>query len=83
MVLEFPAGPVLDQQFTAQNNIVYIYTGGEWTSIGANTVSTASVAVGSDAPVKPVVGNLWYNTTTAKLTVWYNNQWLDVRPPDN
>ena len=82
MALEFPANPTTDQPFTASNNIIYIWSGSEWTSIGANTVSTASVAVGADAPVKPVVGNLWYNTTTSKLTVWYNNQWADVRPPN-
>ena len=80
MVLEFPADPAQDQQFTAQNNIIYIYTGQEWTSIGANTVSTASVAVGDTAPESPVVGNLWYNTVTSRLTVWYDKQWADVRP---
>ena len=80
MALEFPANPTLDQSFTASNNIIYIWGGSEWTSIGANTVSTASVSVGASAPTVPVIGNLWYNTTTAKLTVWYNNQWTDVRP---
>ena len=80
MALEFPANPVLDQSFTASNNIIYIWGGSEWTSIGANTVSNASVSVGDSAPANPVIGNLWYNTTTAKLTVWYNNQWTDVRP---
>ena len=80
MALEFPANPTQNQSFTATNNIIYIWSGSEWTSIGANTVSTASVSVGASAPTVPVIGNLWYNTTTSKLTVWYNNQWKDVIP---
>ena len=80
MALEFPASPVNNQTYTASNNIIYVWDGSAWTSVGANTITNATVSVGSTAPSNPSVGGLWYNITTAKLTVWYNNQWTDVRP---
>jgi len=78
--IEFPADPADNQTWTASNNIIYAWDGSSWTSVGANSITNATVSVGSSAPLTPSVGGLWYNTATAKLTVWYNNQWTDVRP---
>ncbi len=78
--LEFPASPTLNQNFTGTNGIVYVYDGSKWTSLGATTISNETVQVSASAPTGPAVGTLWYDTAAARLKVWYNGSWTDVRP---
>ena len=93
-VLIFPSNPTNGQQYTASNNIVYVYQTDKWTSIGAIVdhdpdSDAPTVFVGSTAPPNPPVGALWYNTVIGILYVWYQDQdqngvegqWTDVRPP--
>jgi hypothetical protein len=35
-----------------------------------------SVPVSSEAPVSPIEGNLWYDTLTNRLYVYYNSEWI-------
>ena len=92
--LVFPSNPSNGQQFTAQNNIRYVFTSNKWQSIGSISDSnpdntTPTISVGADAPSNPEIGTLWYNTDTGLLYVWYQDedqtgvegQWTDVRPP--
>jgi hypothetical protein len=78
--LYFPPG-TNNQQFTASNNIVYVYQVDKWTSIGAIVdhdpdTNTPSVTVSSSAPSNPPEGALWFNTSSGKLNVYSSNQWV-------
>lgn len=78
--LLFPPNPVEDQKFTGTNNIVYVYDGAKWTSVGATVISSDAASVGTNAPASPLTGTLWYDTGVSRLKVWYNGSWKDVRP---
>jgi hypothetical protein len=47
-------------------------------------IGAASVTVSSLPPPSPVNGDLWYNTLTARLFIWYidedSSQWVDAAP---
>ena len=43
--LEFPANPTLNMSVTANNNIVYVWDGEKWTSLGAITSTNVTAAV--------------------------------------
>ncbi len=95
MALDFPANPNENQRFTGpSNNIIYIYKGGKWTSIGAAVTVNPDFevpvcTVGPNNPPDPAQGELWYNTNVGVLFVWYidedqsgvEGQWVDTRPP--
>ena len=78
--LEFPANPTLNMSVTANNNIVYVWDGEKWTSLGAITSTNVTAAVGTSAPSNPVSGSLWYDSTNSLLKVYQSGQWTDVRP---
>ena len=78
--LEFPANPTVNESVTCTNNIVYVWDGEKWTSLGAITSSNVTAAVGTSAPTNPVTGSLWYDSTNSLLKVYLSGQWTDVRP---
>ena len=92
--LNFPANPATNETYRGTNNIVYVWQSNRWTSIGSIVEELpdeyqAAVTVGTEPPPAPLVGNLWYNTRTGYLFIWYRDedqagqdgQWVDVRPP--
>ena len=79
-VIAFPANPTLNQSVTCSNNIVYVWDGEKWTSLGAITSTNVTAAVGTSAPSNPVTGSLWYDSTNSLLKVYQSGQWTDVRP---
>lgn len=38
----------------------------------------STVTVSDTAPVSPVEGNIWYNSSIAKLFIYYDNLWVEV-----
>jgi hypothetical protein len=78
--LEFPTPTAVDETFTASNNIVYVWDGQKWTSLGATIVSNENAAVTAAAPSNPVTGTLWYDTVAEHLKVYVNGTWKDARP---
>ena len=79
--LEFPYPATPEQQFTATNDIVYVYDGAKWTSLGATIVSDENNAIiGASAPLTAANGSFWYDTVAGHLKVLVNGTWKDVRP---
>ncbi len=53
-------------------------------NIVSDSSSAASVSIGTEAPVGPNSGDLWYNADYARIFVYYDNginsQWVDAAP---
>jgi hypothetical protein len=62
------------------NNLLYIRTGGVWEI--ASGGGGASVTTSDGAPVDPEDGDLWYETDTGSMFVYYDDgasqQWVEV-----
>jgi hypothetical protein len=63
------------------NNVLYVRSGGVWVqSSGAG--GGASVTVSDDVPADPESGDMWYESDTGSLYVYYedgsSNQWVEV-----
>jgi hypothetical protein len=43
-----------------------------------SAVTSAAVPVGDTPPVSPSNGDLWYDSVTERLHVYYNSQWLAI-----
>ena len=81
MAIQFPGSPAENDTFTASNQIVYVYDGQKWTSLGATVITNENAAVvTSTAPTNAVSGSLWYDTTAERLKVFVSGAWKDVRP---
>ena len=79
--LEFPSDPQPDQTYTLSNNIVYVWDGLKFTSLGATVISDENNAIiGAAAPANVAQGSFWYDTTSERLKVLIGGTWKDVRP---
>jgi len=74
MPLSLPASPTPGQQAVASNGITYRWSGAYWEASSTNKNTRAIVA--ATAPTGPVVGTLWYNTTSGLMFVWNGTAWL-------
>lgn len=71
MPLDFPNSPTVNQEFTA-NGITWKYDGVAW-----NIVSGGSgFRVSSGAPSSPALGDLWYESDSGEMFIYYDNQWV-------
>ena len=77
--IQFPESPNQGDTTTPTNNIVYVYDGAKWTSLGATVVTPETAAVSATAPISPKSGSLWYDTTAQHLKVFIGGSWKDVR----
>jgi hypothetical protein len=71
-----------NQNGSANVTAVNTVATGAWEAVGA--ADGASVSVGDTAPANPEQGDLWYDTDSGRLFVWYEdantNQWVDASP---
>ena len=83
MSINMPIPTSVGQQFTASNDVTYVWDGIKWISIGSTSSGSSNVSVGDNAPQSPKDGDLWFNTVNGILYVYYENEsvWVDVRPP--
>lgn len=58
---------------TSLNAFKY-YNGTSWTTIS----SDAGVYVGESAPSSPNEGDLWFNSSTVKLLIYYDSFWIEI-----
>ena len=84
MAVDFPTSPSNGQTFTS-GTITYTYnaTAGLWNS-AASGGGGSSVTVSDTAPTSPSAGDMWYNSLSLKMFVYYNDgsssQWVPASP---
>jgi len=75
----YPAGSLFGVGSVAPY-LLYRSTGSAWDQIGG--AGGSSVTTDDTAPVSPSDGDLWYDSTTGKTFVWYedgsSDQWVEV-----
>ena len=63
---------------------LYVYHNGVWT-LSLVVVLVPLFAVGNTAPVGPAGGDMWWDTETGRLYIYYididSSQWIDTSPP--
>jgi hypothetical protein len=47
------------------------------------TFSASSIVTGNTPPSNPSTGDLWYDTTSGRLYIYYDNSWIDSSPTAN
>jgi len=81
--LQFQDVPTPGDIETQPNGVTYIYDGVKWSSAGSGG-GGASVSTGPNPPATSYDGDLWFDTTTGIMYVYYldsdSSQWVDVRP---
>ena len=96
MAIEFPANPSDQDSFVA-NNVTYIYDGtlGVWNIYSGTTYNGgfggsggASVTISDAAPSSPTSGDMWWESDTGRLKIYYDDgvgaaQWVDASPSSN
>jgi hypothetical protein len=78
--IDFPNAPVANQIFVAPNGVTYQWTGALWLPIGG----TQALSVGDTPPPSPGANQLWWNSSSGQLYLWYNDgsstQWVPAMP---
>jgi hypothetical protein len=78
--IDFPASPTAGDTFVAGNGVTYQWTGTIWIPIG----STQGLFVGDTPPASPGLNQLWWNSTSGQMYLWYNDgnttQWVPAMP---
>jgi hypothetical protein len=59
------------------NNAFYFRSNSTWTQVTGGG-GGASLTVGDTAPAAPNVGDLWFESDTAKTFVYYDSQWVEI-----
>jgi hypothetical protein len=75
----YPAGALFGVG-TVAPYLLHRSTGTAWEQIGG--AGGAGIEVSDTAPIGPDAGDLWYDSTTGKTFIWYedgsSNQWVEV-----
>jgi hypothetical protein len=81
MALDFPNSPSAGQVF-ARGNRIWQWTGAFWKTQG----TTTAIAPSESAPAPAAAGNLWFNSATGKIYVYYTDtdsaQWVELGQPN-
>lgn len=58
-----------------------VYSGAAWSALGGGG-GGGSITVGDTAPASPTSGSLWYNSTSGRTFIYYedgtSNQWVEI-----
>ena len=78
MALNFPQNPTIGQVYTV-NGESWKWDGHCW-GVAADADTYAPVFIGQFSPPAPIAGDLWWNSTTGKLCIYYvdtdSAQWV-------
>jgi hypothetical protein len=80
MGFQFPNSPAVNDTFAAPGGPVYTWDGIAWKAISQGVPVT--VFVSDTAPGNPAPGNLWWDSDTGVMSIWYQDadsaQWVQV-----
>jgi hypothetical protein len=78
MPFDFPASPSEGQIFSPSGGPTYVYNNPVWRAVGQGQIAVIS----DSAPVNPANGQLWWESDTGLLFLFYNDgnssQWVQV-----
>jgi hypothetical protein len=89
MAIDFPNSPTNGQTFTVDNT-TWTYDGVKWnknatvvegpqgpTGATGATGPGSFTVTGPTAPSSPLIGDVWYNSTTGRTYVYYDSFWVE------
>lgn len=76
----FPTAVSGDLYFNSAENIVYAFNGTSWIRLNR---ANGYVTLSATAPVSPEVGDMWFDTTSSTLLVYYSSAWQPVSTNTN
>ncbi len=84
MPLDFPASPVVNQTYTGDNGVIYVWNGTAWKT--RQTTTTVNIVhTGTTPPSSPLTYPIWWNTDLGRPFFYYSDgtsaQWVDFVPP--
>jgi hypothetical protein len=78
MPFDFPSSPSEGQTFNAPGGPSYVFNSPVWRAIGQGQIAV----IADNAPANPANGQLWWESDTGILYLWYNDgnssQWVQV-----
>jgi hypothetical protein len=79
MAFDFPASPVLDDEFVSSDGKTWTWNGSVW-----NKQDNALVYTNDAPPTVPIEDQLWWNTSTGETFIYYDDgtsqQWVQTAP---
>jgi hypothetical protein len=76
MAIDFPNAPTVGQVYDTGDR-AWVWTGSRWDAFAA-AGSGSSYTPSPTPPVGPNPGDLWFDTNTGRLYIWYDNTWVEV-----
>ena len=82
MSINMPIPTMVGQQYTASNDVTYVWDGQKWISIGSTDNNSIGANPGPNPPGSPNDGDFWFNTDNGILYVYMDSEsvWVDARP---
>jgi hypothetical protein len=83
MALNFPSNPTVGDIYTI-NGESWQWNGNGWIGV-ADETTYSPVTISTFAPASPVAGDLWWNSNTGNMFVYYvdpdSAQWVSISTP--
>ena len=71
MPIDFPNNPTLNQEYTV-NGVTWKWNGTVWDVVSGGS----GFRVSNTAPPSPALGDLWYESDSGEMFIYYDNQWV-------
>ena len=75
MPIDFPDSPTTNQTFTSGNN-TWQWDGTAWNIVTAST--PLNYVISDTAPSSPIEGSTWFDSSSSKMYIYYDSQWLET-----
>lgn len=71
MPIDFPNSPTLNQEYTV-NGVTWKWNGTVWDVVSGGS----GFRVSNTAPPSPALGDLWYESDSGEMFIYYDSQWV-------